>query len=102
MHFWKFNKSLPETEPGFEIPTFEKIKAEYKRNSTAWWFSNVFSTGILRIAGWAFDFRDELKKYIVKRYDGMLYEVWAPNRTSVRKQVHHKIYYIADVPTGKI
>ena len=58
--------------------------------------------GVYKSGGWAFDFRDELKKYIVRYTDGHLEEMWAPDRTSLRNALgSSRIHYIVDVPVEK-
>lgn len=96
MKFWKFNHELEAKEPSY-IPTFEEVKNNYN-DGYHLNFWNLFTHGIYRYAGWAFDFRDELKKFVVKTKDGDLYERWAPNRTLLRKCMHTRLAYILDAP----
>lgn len=98
MKFWKFNRDLTETEPPFQVPTIEDIKQCYMSKSEPWYFTNLFYTGVAKIGGWAFDFREDLKKFVVKYGDGMFLEVYAPNKTAVRKKVHSRIEYILNAP----
>lgn len=96
MKYWKFNKDVQAAQPSY-IPTFEDVKSEFTPGYHCHFF-DLTTSGILRAAGWAFDFRDELKKFVVKTKDGDLYERWAPNRTILRKSIHTHLKYILDAP----
>jgi len=99
MNIWKFNTEVPGDQPK-SIPTLDDIKKWYYNGS--WWSEPEFlRTAIYRAGGWAFSFRDELKKFIVKFADGDLKELWAPNRTLLRKAVHRRVKYILDIPREK-
>lgn len=54
--------------------------------------------GVCKCMGWAYDFRDELHRYIVKDGQGQLFEMYAPNKTSLRKGFGSRIDYIVEVP----
>ena len=96
MKFYKFSDWVKEAEPSC-IPTIGMIKKWfYSKNSYS--TSNFPSTGIYRSGGWAFNFRDELKKYIVCDNTGHLEEFWAPNKTCLRNLLGGRIRYIVDVP----
>ena len=97
MKFWKSNRDIPDAEPAFPVPTFEDIKRYYEFESN-FYLQNLKDHGLIRSGGWAFSFRDELKKYVVKCLNGMLFEMWAPNKTLLRKNVHYKISYILEIP----
>jgi len=46
--------------------------------------------------GWAYDFRPNLKKFLVKQY-GTWTEIYAPNKTLARKQFIGKIDAIKEL-----
>lgn len=59
-------------------------------------YDNITRLGIYKEMGWAYDFRDILKKYIVKTEYCGLFEKYHLNKTELRKQLAGlgKIYYI--------
>lgn len=56
--------------------------------------NNSFFKRAIPISGWAFDFSEVLKLFLVKQY-GSWFEVWAVDKTAVRA-------YIADCRGGRI
>lgn len=91
MFIYKFSECASETAP--EI-TVESMLANYKIGSTA--AADLLFSGIIRRAGWLFDFRKELRQYVYKQY-GQWHEAWAPNKTLLRKNVHGKIERIVEL-----
>lgn len=47
-------------------------------------------SGVYLLGGWQFNFRPYMKKYLVKQY-GDWKELWAPNKTLIRKALYGKI-----------
>lgn len=60
-------------------------------------YYNLTRGGFIKYMGWLYDFRDELKKYIVKDGYGNLSEMYAPNKTSIRKGYGSAIEYIIEI-----
>jgi hypothetical protein len=56
----------------------------------------IMETGIYRLMGWAFDFRPFLRRFVYKQY-GQWWELYAPDKTMVRKAVHGRITEIVEV-----
>ena len=95
MFYWKFNPAVPESAP-VSIPNMDDVKRAYKTDG--WQLDNLLRDGVWKQAGWYFDFRGELKKFWFKTVDGDLLERFAPNRTLLRKSIHHKILGIVNAP----
>ena len=58
--------------------------------------SSVFySFGVIKMSGWAFDFKPYLKKYLVKQY-GSWQEYRAFDKTSLKKVISGKIEKIVE------
>ncbi len=55
------------------------------------------SRGVYLLAGWEFDFREYMTKYIVKTRTNLM-EIWAPNKTAARTVVSGKVIYIIESP----
>lgn len=62
-------------------------------------YHNIVNTGIYRLMGWAYDFREELNRYIVKSEHYGLFEIYHLNKTALRKQLtgYGKISYIKEI-----
>ena len=57
--------------------------------------SAFYSFGVIKIGGWAFDFKPYLKKYLVKQY-GSWQEYRAFDKTSLKKVIRGKIEKIVE------
>ena len=76
-----------------DIKAFLKTKFE---NPYAFGTSNISSRGVYKEMGWGYDFRPNLKKFLVKQY-GTWHEIYAPNKTLARKQFIGKIDKIMEM-----
>lgn len=56
----------------------------------------LLSRGIYKLAGWIFDFRPYMKKFLVKQYDSWR-EYYAPNKTLLRKSIRGRINKIIEI-----
>ncbi|MFH6973156.1 molybdenum ABC transporter ATP-binding protein [Neisseria sp. 23W00296] len=56
---------------------------------------NFFFKRAIPVCGWAFDFSDVLKLFLVKQY-GHWYEMWATDKTAVRAHVYGRIERIVE------
>lgn len=74
---------------------FNYIKKEYN-NKFGGAISNLLADGVLKLGGWAYDFRDELKKFLIKQY-GVWREIYAPNKTLARKAIFGRIEQIIEI-----
>lgn len=81
-----------DVKPAQEI-TYESFIQNYDKC-----FSQVNNalSGYLKIGGWCYDFRDDLRKYLVKQY-GEWREVYAPNKTAIRKSIYGRIKKIIEL-----
>lgn len=57
---------------------------------------NIMQTGIYRELAWAYDLRPFLRKFVYKQY-GSWREIYALNKTNVRKLVGGKIAQIVEI-----
>lgn len=51
---------------------------------------NILRHGNYKLSGYLYDFKPYLKKYLYKQY-GQWSEIYAPNKTSVRKVIYGRI-----------
>ena len=57
--------------------------------------NNSFFKRAIPVCGWAFDFSDVLKLFLVKQY-GRWYEMWATDKTAIRAHVYGRIERIVE------
>lgn len=74
---------------------FNNIKEEYNHKFSGV-ISNLLNYGVLKLGGWAYDFRDELKKFLIKQH-GAWREIYAPNKTLARKAIYGRIEQIIEI-----
>lgn len=91
-------KPLEEYE--FTLPYRAKVKLlngeKLTRKEKDMLASSVFySFGVIKMGGWAFDFRPYVKRYLVKQYDGWR-EYRAFDKTSLKKMLFGKIEKIVE------
>lgn len=58
--------------------------------------SELLRTGCFKLMGWLYDFRNHLKRYVVKQY-GQWTEYYAPNKTLLRKAIYGRIDEIVEL-----
>lgn len=90
----------PLEEYEFTLPYRAKVKLlngeKLTRAEKDMLVSSVFySFGVVKIGGWAFDFKPYLKKYLVKQY-GSWQEYRAFDKTSLKKVISGKIEKIVE------
>ena len=93
MRIYKFVKW--DVKPAMTDYTYEKFIKNYDKCCSA--VHDALSFGCLKLGGWCYDFRDELKKFIYKDYYGGWTEVYAPNKTAIRKSVYGRIVKIIEL-----
>lgn len=81
-----------DVEPAQEI-TYESFTGNYDKHC-----SSVYNAlnGYLKIGGWCYDFRDDLKKFLVKQY-GQWTEYYCHNKTLLRKSLYGTIEKIIEI-----
>lgn len=94
MKVYKFSNTATSKCP--EITAKDLIDQMKTKNVFTFGTQNLMSEGIFKINGWAFDISDQLKLFLVKQY-GQWHEVYAPNRTTVRKLTYGRIEAIQEV-----
>lgn len=75
---------------------FDFIKQKYASGKFAFGLDNLLSCGVYKLGGWAYDFRDELKKFLIKQC-GVWREIYAPNKTLARKAIFGRIEQIIEM-----
>lgn len=58
--------------------------------------SFTFKNGVIKMGGWAFSFRNEMKTYLVKQYDSWQ-EYMAFDKTSLKTILYGKIQRIVEI-----
>lgn len=74
---------------------FNNIKKEYNYKFSGV-INGLLNNGVLKLGGWAYDFRDELKKFLIKQH-GVWREIFAPNKTLARKAIFGRIEQIIEI-----
>ena len=87
---WEGNDS------GDEYTTNEFCKKLYEEDRIQFCYHDLISQGIIKRGGYAYSFKDYLKKYVYKTSYG-IYEGYAPNKTLLRKNLHTKCDYIMEI-----
>lgn len=96
IHAWKFNKGTKCSLEDLSDSIVCRIKAKIENGikptleELMWLTENAnhscLGKGFVTLMGWAFDFSDYLKRYVYHQY-GHWYEMYAPNKTILRKSV---------------
>ena len=89
---WKFSEWAKD-EPS-SVFNFNSAKECYVRFHSV--LSTIMNEGGIKSGGWFYDLRSVLKKYLFKQY-GEWREVYAPNKTLLRKAVYGRIDKIIEV-----
>lgn len=96
MFYYKFvNHDVGPAQP--EFFTHEKILEKFKNGIT--FNYDLFQHGFIKSDGWLYDFKDDLKHYLVKQY-GQWSEYYAPNKTLLRRGLYGRIEKIIDITEG--
>ena len=100
---YKFSSAAHEQQPTghYAASLMDKINRgipldrEDKNALTHGVNNNSFFKKAIPVSGWAFDFSDVLKLFLVKQY-GSWYEVWATDKTAIRAHVYGRIERIVE------
>lgn len=95
MEYYKFTNTDEKPLRIKDEDTFLKEKLSNKFN---FGYDNLTDRGIYKEMGWAYDFTDTLKKYVVKT-QYYLTEMYHLNKTDLRKQLTGmgKVIYIKEI-----
>lgn len=88
-----YNFAKVDSKPRTDI-NWEYAKSKFI-NRVASQFDLMFS-GCVKSLGYEYDFRDELRKFLVKQY-GHWQEYYAPNKTLLRKNLYGRIEQIVEL-----
>lgn len=92
---WKFSECAEE-EPSNNV-NWEMIKQKYENGTgCAFGIDNLMYDGVYKLMGWCYDFRDKMKKYLVKQH-GQWSEYWAPSKTLLRRAIYGRIDKIVEL-----
>jgi len=91
LNTWKFSSFAPTLSDEQVKEMADKVESSWSNAKSSCWqggchfgFENVARDGIYRQAGYAFDLRPCLKKWLVKDSEGRIEQYYAPNKTSLR------------------
>ena len=90
---WKFSETAKDKP---ELPDAKEFIKDKYSNAFAFGTNNLCRSGIFKLAGWAFDFRPLLRRFVYKQYNQWS-EIYAPNKTTVRKVVYGRITKIQEI-----
>lgn len=96
----KFSSSAKEKKPEFndeKVDTF--LKSKYQKG-TVFGRENLQREGVYKEAGWSYNFRPYMNKYLVKQ-GGQWGEVYAPNKSALRNSTYGKIEDIKELKKGE-
>lgn len=93
--YYNFTGEAKQEHLDVEFFTDEFAKSRYN-DPCSMHLSNLKYHGCIKCMGWRYDFRDVLKRYVYKQH-GFWYEVYAPNKTLLRKSTCGKIDKILEV-----
>jgi hypothetical protein len=95
VRFYKFSTSATETPPFYIDDPKGFLLSKYTKQNR---FNNDNLTkyGIYKRAGWLYDLKPYLKKYVVKQYDQWS-ESYAPNKTILRNVTYGTIQNIIEI-----
>jgi hypothetical protein len=96
MYIYNFTGHAKEEDKAAEKVTLAFIKERYEKRLLCGGLDNLLNYGVYKWLGWAYDFTDELKKFVVKQY-GQWREVYAPNKTLLRKALYGRIEKIVEI-----
>ena len=100
VNFYRFNPQATQTarEDYINSPA-EFLEKNYTKGG--YYLDALANTGYVRNMGWIYDYRSFLKLYVVKFLNAGLREVYAPNKTAIRKTSYGRIIYIVEIPKTK-
>ena len=95
-----FHSNVPSKAPTilneYTISPIEYLKGVFGDGGYHGALQNLQSVGTMLWAGWSYDFKPFLKKYLYKQY-GSWVECYAPNKTLLRKSVYGRIDQIVEI-----
>lgn len=95
---YKFSTSATPTPPDIlSGRTPEQFLAEKYQQGCMFGLDHLQKSGVYLLAGWSFNFRPFMKQFLVKQHDEW-HEVWAMNKTSLRKSLYGRIEKIVEHP----
>ena len=94
---YKFSTTASEVCPEILCGKTPKqfLKDKYQRG-LIFGLEHLKKSGIYKEAGWIFDFKPYLKKFIVEQY-GCLEKEYAPNKTAIRNSTYGVIDAIYEI-----
>ena len=95
---YKFNRQSDTSQPVLhkaavlmeKINAGEALTRDEKNFITKAVNHNSFFKQSIPVAGWAFDFSEVLKRFVIKQY-GQWHEVYAVDKTAIRKTTYGRI-----------
>jgi hypothetical protein len=95
---YKFSASASDECPDIlhGMTPQEFLKAKYERGCI-FGLDYLKQGGSYRFMGWSFDFTPYLKHYVFKQYCHWQ-DVWAPNKTALKKSTYGRIDKVVEIP----
>lgn len=91
--YYKFTDTSSKARP--EFFSSDWCLKQYKTKNMLW-HNDLLRFGYEKCDGWLYDFKNELKHYVVKQY-GRWDEYYAPNKTLLRKNIGGKVDRIIEI-----
>lgn len=97
MEAYKFSSTATNERPDILQGKTEMdfLKSKYD-HGCIFGLDNLHRHGCYKLAGWQFDFRPFMKRFVIKQYDSWQ-EYFAPNKTMLRKSFYGKIDRIVEI-----
>ncbi len=86
-----FVSHVQDSRPELELDFLKRAYTRFYTNN-----DNLLKYGVYRLMGYEYNFRPYLKKYLYKQYGGWV-EVYAPNKTLLRRTIYGRINKIVEI-----
>lgn len=87
-------RATEENKTSFENP--EQFLKEKFNGGCNFGTENLMRYGVYKLMGWAYDFKPFLKSFLYKQ-NGEWTEIYAPNKTLLRKSIYGRIDKIVEI-----
>lgn len=96
---YKFSSTATPIPPDIlSGKTPEQFLAMKYQRGCIFGLDHLQNNGVYLLSGWEFNFRPYLKKFLVKQH-GCWQEMWAMNKTAIRKSLYGRISNIVPLNT---
>lgn len=99
---WKFSPTATDNRPSL-LDNYnnvaEFLAAKFTRGMI-FGLDKLHSFGMYKIAGWQFDFRPFLRRFVVEQ-NGHWQAYYAPNKSALRKSLYGRLETIVEIPVKR-